>query len=154
MKANTAVCLTLSGLALLLCSRQTAVPRTLWIARACAAFVVLASLVTLSQYIIGQDLGIDQLLFHDSVKATGTYSPGRMAPNTAFNFILDGIAMLLLLSRSPRTYRWAQLLGVVTGLIGLLAFIGYAYDVRSFLGLGFYTQMALNTALAFILLSA
>jgi diguanylate cyclase (GGDEF)-like protein/PAS domain S-box-containing protein len=76
-----------------------------------------------------------------------------MAPNTAFNFILAGIALLLLSLKSQSAYRWAQFLGLITWLVGLLAFIGYAYNIQSFLGLDSYTQMAVNTAFAFILLS-
>lgn len=153
MKANSAVCLVLCGVGLLLANRQTSLSWSGPVARACAYVVVFVSALIFSQYIHGYDLGIDQLLFKEPAGAVETFNPGRMAPNTAFNFILDGIALLLLVRKSRNSYRWAQSLSLVTGLVALLAFIGYAYDIRSFLGLGSFTQMAINTALAFMLLS-
>jgi diguanylate cyclase (GGDEF)-like protein/PAS domain S-box-containing protein len=154
MKANTAVCLCLAGLALLLSSRQTLAPWGRLVAQLCAGAVVVIALLILSQYVFAYDLGIDQLLFQEPSGAVGTFHPGRMAPNTTFNFILDGIALLLILSKWQGGYRWAQVLSLTTGLVALLALIGYTYSINSFLGLGSFTQMAVNTALAFILLSA
>jgi diguanylate cyclase (GGDEF)-like protein/PAS domain S-box-containing protein len=159
MKANTAVCMVLSGLGLLLLGKETRQTNDTMLfssrfaAHICPTLVISISLLILSQYIHGRDLGIDQLLFREPAGAVGTYNPGRMAPNTAINFTLNSIAVLLLMRKSRAGYRLAQVLGLVTGLIALLAFIGYAYDVQSFLGLGSYTQMAVNTALAFILFS-
>jgi diguanylate cyclase (GGDEF)-like protein len=157
MKANSAVCMVLVGVSLLLASRQGSSRQAPWhllIARLCACAVVAIALLTLSQYMFAYDLGIDQLPFQESAGAVATYNPGRMSPNTAGNFILDGIALLLLLRKSRGGYAAAQILALLTGLVALLALIGYFYQITSFLGRGISTQMAVNTALAFMLFSA
>ncbi|MEK6601656.1 MAG: ATP-binding protein, partial [Candidatus Binatota bacterium] len=97
------------------------------------------------------DLRIDQLLFKESLGAVGTFAPGRMAPSTALNFLMLGLALLLL--DTPRTFRAVEFFVLASGLIGLLNLMGYAYGVRSFYGLASYTEMAVHTAVAFIILS-
>jgi diguanylate cyclase (GGDEF)-like protein len=151
MKSNTAVCMVLAGVALLLAFRQA--PWYLLIARLCAYAVLVIALLTLSQYLFAYDLGIDQWPFKEPPGSVATYHPGRMSPNTGINFIFDSIALLLLLRTSRRGYAAAQVLAVLTGLLSLLALIGYFYQITSFLGRGMSTQMAVNSALAFMLFS-
>ena len=62
----------------------------------CAAFVALAGILTLSEYVLDLDLGLDQLLFKESSGAVRTSHLGRMSPVTAVNFGLVGCALLLL----------------------------------------------------------
>src|SRR5208283_2194878 len=99
----------------------------------------------------GVDFGIDQLLFREAVGAVGTLSSGRMAPVTAVNFLLLGCALFPTGFR--RTIPAAQGLVLVTGLMGMLSLMGYAYGATELFGIGTYTQMAVHTAVLFILLS-
>ncbi|MEW6570754.1 MAG: hypothetical protein AB1390_06230 [Nitrospirota bacterium] len=108
--------------------------------------------LTLSEYIFGYDFGIDQLLFYESSSAVGTSHPGRMAPNTALNFTMTGVALLLLNIRRRQTNQIAHFLALAIILVGLLSLIGYIYGVRTLHGISYYTQMALHTAVIFILL--
>jgi signal transduction histidine kinase len=98
--------------------------------------------------------GIDQLLF--TAKLTGPLNPipNRMAPNTAFNFILTGISLLVYKSGSNNRAKSSQFLVLITALISLLSIIGYVYGVRSFYGVLTYIPMALNTSFCFLMLSA
>jgi len=64
--------------------------------QACAALVLLLGALTFSEYVLGMDFGIDELLFADSPFSPVTSSPGRMGPNTALCFLLIGLALLLL----------------------------------------------------------
>ncbi len=152
MKANTALGFILSGLSLWLLHTESTAPRTRRIAQACAVIVSLLGLLTLGEYIFGWDLGIDQLLFKDLRGAVGTLSPGRMAPNTALNFLLVGCALLLLDYESHRGNRPAQFLALGAALVALLALVGYVYYGATTYGLASYTQMALHTAAAFFVL--
>jgi diguanylate cyclase (GGDEF)-like protein len=99
------------------------------------------------------DLGLDRLLFADKLDLADFGRPNQMAPNTAANFILAGIA-LMWIDRPFRRFRWpAQLLAATAAMTALLALIGYAYGLRSFYGIGTHIAMALPTAFSFLVLS-
>jgi PAS domain S-box-containing protein len=172
MKANTAVCFVLSGTALALKTRPTACRNSHRIAQACAIALCSIGTLTLSQYLLGWNLGIDELLFRDMPISPVTSHPGRMGANTAINFISIGAALGLLSKRdrvavikehrpSPQNQRrklvnsivLAQSLSLVAGLIALQAIAGYAYGVRAFYRFSEYTtSMALHTAVTFAIL--
>jgi len=151
MKANTALALVLAGGSLLIVSAEQADRRLCHIAQSCAAIVALIGLLTLSLYLLGWDRGIDQLLFKEPSGAVGTFAPGRMAPMTALNFLMIGLALLTM--DAPRDFRLVRHLILPAGLIGLLSVTRYAYGVRALYGVSTYTEMAIHTAVAFILLS-
>jgi signal transduction histidine kinase len=149
MKANTALCFILGGISLGL--QQKNKQRSKTIARASAIAVFLIGLLTLSQYLSGWNLGIDELLFRDP---TSDIYPGRMGDNTALNFILLGAALWLLGQHTRRSDWIAQLLTLFAASISLLALVGYLYDVQVFYQFVFFsTSMAFHTALMFIALS-
>ena len=75
-----------------------------------------------------------------------------MAPNTAFNFVLIGCALLLIDTRSRKGHRPAEFLGTISAVSALLALLGYAYRVPSFYGVGSLLPMTLHTAVAFVTL--
>jgi len=159
MKVNTAIAFLLSGVSLWLLSTDikgireinpSSSSSSLLIAQGCAIAVTLIGLFTLCQYLFGWHLGIDELLFRDSPEAIETSHLGRMAANTAVNFLLLGVALWLLGQKTHRSYWLAQALSLIVALISLLAFVGYAYGVKNFYQFGVYTtSMALHTALAF-----
>jgi hypothetical protein len=154
MKANTALCFVLSGLSLALLLRPLG--RSGLLGRLLAGLVATVALLTLSEYIFGWNLGIDQVLFDDPATAAGTPAPGRMGANTAINFALAGLS-LLLLDAQWRKIRPAQIGSLVIGALALIAVLGYAYGVSN-LSTSFITRnvtpMALHTALTFIVLAA
>ena len=69
-----------------------------------------------------------------------------MAPNTAFNFVGLGFALLLLDRTTRGNRRPAEPLAIIVALVSLLALIGYAYGVQPLYGVGHYIPMALPTA--------
>ncbi|MEW6499797.1 MAG: hypothetical protein AB1589_46140, partial [Cyanobacteriota bacterium] len=83
MKANTAVGFVLAGTSLLLSAEPTASKWRL-VGRVCSLIVAAIGLVTLSEYLWGWELGIDQWLFPDDPQPVGTSNPGRMSPLGAF----------------------------------------------------------------------
>src|SRR5262249_1703206 len=100
--------------------------------------------------------GVDQWLFRDKVEleAVTTGHANRMAPNTALDFLLAGLALLLLDVETRYVRRPAQVLALAAALVALLALVGYTYSVLSLYGVGPFIPMALNTALAFAVLAA
>ena len=152
MKANTAVAFVLAGAALWLLHVEQAGRRVRRLVIACAAVTALIGLLTLGEYLLGWDLRIDQVLFREPPGSVGTSQPGRMAPATALNFLLLGLALLLF--HAGFAFRRAQSLTLGAGLVALLALIGYVYGVTALYGIASYTEMALHTAVAFVILSA
>src|SRR5688572_24862365 len=126
MKANTAVALLLTGIALWAHARGVArtierrdkLTRLLGMGSAATAGTIGA--LTLSQHLVGWELGIDQLLFTEPVGAAATASPNRMGPNASTSFTLAGAAILLLFRGTPRAIAAAQRLGIVCVLLPLL----------------------------------
>ena len=153
MKANTALGFILAGVSLWLLGTEQANQRTRCIAQACAGIVALLGLLTLSEYLFGWDLGIDQLLIRDLQTDPEASKPGRMAPATALNFLMLGAALLLLDVETRHGHRLSEALTLLTVITSLLASIGYSYNAESLYGVHLYSSMALHTALTFIALS-
>lgn len=160
MKANTAACFILTGTALLLTTRQSALHTQhsaiflSRLARLCGLLAGLIGLLTLNEYIFGWNLGIDHWLTREPAGTLRMPHSGRMAPDTALNFVLLSVA-LWIIGASRKTLR-AVLVPVIIGLLvatlALAAILSYLTP-----GLGTYgwfglTIMALNTAILFLML--
>jgi signal transduction histidine kinase len=153
-RMNTAVGILLMGVSLLLLHRASANPRTVLVARLGAASVIVLALLTLSQDVIGWNLGIDELLVEDARPTPATSAaPNRMAPNAAIAFVLAGAAVLLHHDRAGWRGRARQVLAIVLGASSYLAIVGYLYGVSALYWIGHSTAMALGAAVAFLLLS-
>ena len=148
------------------------------IARACAGMVVIIGAARILGYLFGFDPLVDSLPFGSQLDRD--VPPNRMAPNTAFNFLIIGLALLSIDLEVRRGWRPAQLLALTAAIIAALAFMGYAYSVGPGTGEGefnivqdiccdpdggvvyvalfsrvaSYIPMALHTAVGFMLLSA
>ncbi|WP_310484828.1 hypothetical protein [Chamaesiphon sp. VAR_48_metabat_403] len=161
-KANTAVCFLLAGISL---SFQTGKRTRLatQIANGCAIAVSTIGFLTLSEYLFGWHLGIDELLVRDPV-ATIESEPGRMGINSEIDFSLVGIALWLANRQEPQpsqpqhrvkldSIAISQSLATVAGFVALQAVVSYAYNVRVFYQLSmFTTEMAFQTAIVFVVL--
>jgi PAS domain S-box-containing protein len=167
MKPNTALAFVLAGLALVLLSGTPVSPRLpapqdelarqAGRAHAGQVFALLVALIgglTLCEYLFSWQLGIDELLFKDDPNAAATLSPGRMAPSTAVNFLLLGLALVGIEWEPRRGLRPAELLALVAGVVGLSSLVEYAVGQPILFGFSQYTRMALHTAVVFLVLSA
>ena len=115
-----------------------------------AIVVVILGGLTLSQYLTGLSLGIDQL-FMEHYITTRTISPGRMAPNSALCFLLSGIGLLMLVQRRfDRGLPGAAIVGALITGLGTVALLGYISQVEAAYGWGRWTRMAIHTAIGFI----
>jgi PAS domain S-box-containing protein len=169
MKANTALCFLLIGTTLILAAKQplsqltTRIPSNYakWISKVCAIAVFCVGTLTLSQYLWGWNLGIDELLFADAPISHKTSHPGRMGINTAINFILIGIALGSIAQPLSSNESWkfdrsailAQTLSLIAESIAMQAIVGYVYGVSEFYHFNEYTtSMAPHTAVTFAVL--
>ncbi|HEY3487109.1 MAG TPA: histidine kinase dimerization/phospho-acceptor domain-containing protein, partial [Gammaproteobacteria bacterium] len=155
MKPNTAVCFILTGSTLWLLQRtplRLQDQRHRLIGSSYLALIVFIAVVTLTEYLFTLDLGIDLLFFPQALLATQIEYPGRMAPITAMEFIILGASLLLLDSRSRAGQLFSQYLALAGTVLGLVAVLGYVYDVPSLYSFFPYSSMALHTSLLFTLL--
>ena len=122
--------------------------------RSLAVAVALLGLLRLLDWITGLDLRVDHLLFAHKLSGGSAYPPSEMAPNTALNFLLCGLSLLLFDVEGRNGFYLAHGLILIAGWIALLAIIGYTYHVLLFYRLGAGLPMALDTAVGFALFCA
>jgi PAS domain S-box-containing protein len=149
MSPSTATCFVLAGLSLFLFSQQrNRLRRPL--ALLCALVVVVVGLLTLVEYLSGWRLDLTALLLQGYF--AGASYPAHMAFSTALEFVLLGLALLLAGNRNRWSRQLAQWVTGGAGPICLIAFLSYVYDPTSLKSTESYTQMALHTALTFMVL--
>lgn len=154
MKPNEALALISAGLALLLWQqdpRRTNPRRQRWLAQSLGGLTALIGLLTLGEYLLGWNLGIDELLFSEQVLSPFSLFPGRMAFNTALCLLLGGCALVLMDWQTKRGHP-SEWLTLLTGFIVLMAYSAYIYGVQEFVGPFDFSGMALHTIFAFAVL--
>lgn len=151
MKASTASALASLGVALLLLRLPDPRPLRRRAGQVCAVLPICIGLAFLSEYILGWNLGIDELPFRDEVgRAQGIAHPGRLAPTTAVCLVLAGLALLTLNGRARRRWSLAEVFAVPTAMVASMSLIAYTYAIPVFYGPGAAAKMAVNTAACFV----
>gem|GEM_PF-5214301 len=100
---------------------------------------------TLLQYVTGIDSGLDRLLLPDA---------GRMAAMTAINFLLLGLALLLLDLRVGDTVHPSHWLALAIAANAYLAVLGHLYGAQALYQVAPMNSVALHTSVLFVLASA
>ena len=152
MRANTALCFLVSGVALWTMVSPHCTSRHR-ISSAGAWFIIAVGMMTAFEYLSGANLGIDELLIRDLPDADVAYDvlpPGRMAMVTALAFIMSGGSLLLLRGRATVA---AQLLACATSLTALFSLATYLWRDVGMYGVEPYTSLALHTAIGFAVLA-
>ena len=154
MKANTAACMLLCGLALAVLSRRNASERNRRVAGALAVMVFTVGALTLIEYLLGWDFRIDLTMFQDLGNAGAISYPGRMSPSTALCYVFSGAALLVASLRNALRWRWPVLsaLSAAVGMFGAMALTAYLLDALLHYHLWNYTGVAVHTAAGFLLL--
>jgi PAS domain S-box-containing protein len=147
MRPNTAICFLLTGASLLLlvlAPAQNVVSATR--RRAAVVFTTLTAAIALaamSEYLFRTDWGVDRLLVRNLVAADDS---GRMAAGAALGFILLAGSLLLLDAKHRIGRLCSELLALATLLLGMIALLGYVYEIESLYGLFAYTPIAVHTS--------
>ena len=141
MKANTALLLLCSGLALI--GQTWALPRFAGVARCFAIFVVLGGLASLVEHFFGVDLGIDQLLITDHLSDPLTTAPGRVAMLAAVCFILLGLALA---SWSVARTAFSHACALMCALLAFLNLLGHLYGAHGLDAHPLFSTVAIHTA--------
>jgi len=154
MNPITALGFIMAGVSLLCYWLAEAKPAHQWeYGRALADALVVIGTLKLSEYIFGWHLAFDQTLFRIQLQNDGTGFPNQIAPNTAFNFILSGLALRFLHSPVRRFSRGGQNLSLTLAFVSLVPLVGYIYQASYLYSIGSYIPMALHTAALFFLLA-
>lgn len=154
MKPNTALCFVMVGVSLWLIQwrfGEQGSPRSgrIQAARVLSGVVELLGLLTLGEFLFHLNLGVDEIVFHRTLLATGVLHPGRMSGATALGFFCLGASILFLIS--GWTYL-AQSLAILTSLNGFIACVGYLLGARALYTVSAYSSTALHTAILFVLM--
>jgi signal transduction histidine kinase/CheY-like chemotaxis protein/HPt (histidine-containing phosphotransfer) domain-containing protein len=116
------------------------------IAAAAAALITLLGLATVVGYVVGDGLGVDQVLFRSRLGGN------RIALNTGLAFLFTGVALQFLDAEPWPGFRPAEWIILVPTAIALTSLLGYAYGVDQLYGFGGRQPMSLPAALAFLAL--
>lgn len=149
MKVNTALGIMLTAGALVL--EESRARRVRALIPVSAALLTGLALATLFEDATGRNLGIDELLFADRTTPVLVTAPGRMAVVTAVGFLLLGLSILV--RRWAHWERGSQFLAVGAAVLCLANLVGYLYGIDNFIGIAFYTAMAVHTSLSLLMLS-
>lgn len=151
MQPTTGTALVLTAVAGLLVAPRSATRLARYASRALATVVALLATLTLAQYALGVDLGINRLIPFGG----GGPSPGRLSPVTALALLFLNLS-LVTFDRRPfgraRPSEWFALAAALSALIGLMSYV-FGAEPRFHVQDTPVTGVAVPTAVALMLLS-
>jgi signal transduction histidine kinase len=153
----TAICLILCGLSLGMINyglsrEDEGVSWVILVGQVLALVVAVVGAIMLAEYIFGVDLRLDRFFFPVEIRRTTRIHPGRSSAATSVAFIFGGSG-LYLLGNGLRARKAAQLLVLLSGLIGFAGAVGYLFGSREFTELTGRIPLSLNTTFALIALA-
>ncbi len=146
MKANTAFCIVLCGCASL------AAPKVKPLSQFLFLLAGILGLLSLVEHCTQWNLGIDHLLAYDNKYQLAGSRPGLMSPSTASCLIAISLAQGLFSSREKGGAVSTGLV-LATFIAGLFSLIMHLYNVPNVFSVQPFTQVAVPTAIALMLLS-
>jgi hypothetical protein len=136
-------------------SSYTLIYRFTYVTQIISAIVFTISLIVILNYLLNLNIPIDEFFFRHYRQVENIH-PGRMAPNTAFCFILSSIAVFTL--AGSRFQKYSVIIGGSIGFFTLILSIffvsGYVSNLQQAYKWSIETPMAANTAIGFILIGS
>lgn len=151
MNPMAAVSFVLCGFALALLRESDLTPKRRMAAQLLGMVVFFVGTAKFAGGMAGVDLGVDRIFFRDEVMAE-LPMPNSMAPNTALNFLLFGLALVYFGGQSKLTHRLSQVCATVGTIGSLVPLVGYMYGATVLQRFASLTPMALHTAISFVAL--
>lgn len=154
MNPLSAICFLMAAVSLTLCNRETKTRLCYITINTSAFFILITGLLRLSDTVLNDAFNVDALLLkgHPAIEQLPD-SRGRMTTNTAFNFVLSGLALLLFQPHKRRPSMLFSYTAIVIGLLTLFFLVAYFYNIRHINANLRFFPMSLSTALCFILLA-
>lgn len=152
MMPTTCALLVLLGVGGALRSREAAPRWQKALAIGAGALVVAMASAILAEYILGVDLGVDQLVLR--TQAPGPF-PGRPSPLSTLAFVMLGGALVTLDVAVPRGAHPQQWLSLAAATVAFVALVGHLYGAGLFYHLGSAPAIgvALHTGVALLLIA-
>ncbi len=116
-----------------------------------AFLTMIVGVLTLTQYIFGVDLEIDQVLFAKPQLSVEGNHPARMSISSALGLSLLGVGLLL--SQSKKRVWLAQLVAGALALLGFFSLISNFYGTIMKFGLPDHTPMSAMTSFFFLIMA-
>ncbi len=149
MRPNAALSAVLCGVAVLLLVSGGARARRA--AQVLGAMVLVIAALTACEYLLGVNVGIDELFFHAFVPNQNGQS-ARMSHLAIFEFLLLSCALLLLARAEISNASAGQVLAAIVSSTGLLETLGYSFHAEAFYSAGLGTDISCPATLASLLL--
>ncbi|MDQ2889476.1 MAG: HAMP domain-containing histidine kinase [Gemmatimonadota bacterium] len=121
------------------------------IVAACVALLV--SSIELASWIAGRNLGLDLVMFEEQIRRAPWDPPGRMAINTISGAMLCSIGVLALHVDDRSGRDSAKWVGLLSGTLGFLGLVGYAFGVSSLYSVTEFSGMSISTAASLFVLA-
>ncbi len=152
MNPAAALGFVLSGIAFYLAAKKAEGNKMFAFLRTGAAItVILIGVLKLADFIFDLNIGVDNRLFNEKISVENMNGiSNRMAPSTAFYFILAGSAVMLSASGSRILKAIANYFALLIFLTGLFLLLGYVYNVPEFTGLLKTFPVAIHTVFCFL----
>ena len=125
MVPNTAITLVLASVALWRLANGKSNRYESVVIWVCVLAVILIGSATLAEY-AGLNLALDSLVFREKLRLTAASFAGRPSPHTALNFLIIGVALLLIRTQKVRARNLAQIFALLVAMVALMALVGYA----------------------------
>ncbi|MGC3974460.1 MAG: hypothetical protein QM771_08785 [Nitrospira sp.] len=115
------------------------------LAQGFAGLAGLLAAVTMLEYLLSIDLGVD-LWLASIADAAADSASGRMAPATAFAILMLALALFQLDSKQGGNEDASHYLALVGGTIGAIALVGYLYGVETLYTVGTANTISIFSA--------
>jgi len=118
------------------------------LSRGLCIVIFLIGFLTIVEYALGVNIGIDELFVQDELPTTATYYAGRMSPISAINFMLISIGLLTLNREKAAVYQFTYLSFIAFISVVTLIGINFITDIPTFI------RLAVHVSIGFLTLSA
>jgi len=146
IRFNTALSFLLLGSSLWFLQNEEASHAQKGIGKTLTSLALVISLLTLSEYLFGWDLGIDELFIRDLDSPPDLF-PGRVSPIAVLCASLSSVGLLMLGSRISQYFS----IGVIV--LSLVAIMDFLFDFRALSRSPQNTYIAVQTAGTFLILA-
>lgn len=149
IRLNSLFCFFLSGISLYFLNEPAPIGFKKNLAIICAWIIFAIGFLTLCEYLLNRQFGIDETFIS---KKSSLVQTGKMSLISAFNFTLIGIMFLVLHKKKSHFFTQVLILLILPGLLQVAFNYGFERNLLNLIPQ--YTNMALHSALLFIVLCA
>ncbi|MCD9018878.1 sensor histidine kinase [Parachryseolinea silvisoli] len=147
MKFNIALGFLFSSVVLLLHHFPGKTKVSIRISRGLCSIIFLIGFLTIAEYVLGVNIGMDELFVRDDQSTTATYYAGRMSPISAINFMLISVGLLTLKKEKTASYQFIYLSFIAFISIVTLIGINFISDIPTAI------RLAVHVSIGFFILS-